>query len=708
MREDLTVFWQNNARAYELFQDLLSRAERNAYDDDFLVQLAAYREESPESERADIFAAQYLLYHGDAEGAAVCGERAYARSPVNHAVWEVLSRAYMALGRYADALVMQWYLRNAFGIAIALELPPEVLTAHTLDRLSIAMNEATYAPFISHRMSYDPAHGTSEVETAFAGEFLPVSPSITPSYYVGVYTEQEMHGNKAWLLATIRNQKNFVPYVGGDFTFDIIRAQRVQETMEVDLLPGQEIVLPLLTIHRGQELYVHTDTTDDRIWTNPATPNFFRLTEHAVFSSKEGFLVGTPIRIGHSPKRRRLVLNILVDALCWSTLRGCFEKVMPHAHRFFQQGIIFDQHFSIAEYTYPSLAVIETGMYPHHSQIFNDKIAIELRDDYTTLSEHMRDLGYATVNLMGSGDGIYNGVTRGYDRLIISAYHLHAYEGVERLCRYLDGLHDADHFVYLHCMDVHPWSIRSMQVSTPTQTHLSLSSRLTGTEEDVPSPYLKPTDLNQEAFWQGVASLDRALGTLFSYLDTHYAPEDYLISLYSDHGVPIFSKEHYIVDVQMTGAAWMMRGCGVPAGVLAHELTSIADLYPTFGHLLGFPVESYVDGILPKAFGGCGRDITYSNSLFPGRAYYLAARSASHTLCVSTEEFVSVDGRVDLAKAKALIYPRDHENEEGYAVDSEELRAFFYPRVRAFLKGIDSNGEYFPLPHPKEAPVQKS
>ena len=79
MTEDLSVFWQNNARAQELFADLLARTERGAYDDEFLKQLAAYREESPESERADIFAAQYLLYHGDAEGAAVCGERAYAR-----------------------------------------------------------------------------------------------------------------------------------------------------------------------------------------------------------------------------------------------------------------------------------------------------------------------------------------------------------------------------------------------------------------------------------------------------------------------------------------------------------------------------------------------------------------------------------------------------------------------------------------------------
>ena len=57
-----------------------------------------------------------------------------------------------------------------------------------------------------------------------------------------------------------------------------------------------------------------------------------------------------------------------------------------------------------------------------------------------------------------------------------------------------------------------------------------------------------------------------------------------------------------------------------------------------------------------------------------------------------------MDGTVDLAHANVTIYPRAHENEAGYAVDSPELRAFFYPRVREFLRGIGNNGEIFPLP----------
>ena len=59
---------------------------------------------------------------------------------------------------------------------------------------------------------------------------------------------------------------------------------------------------------------------------------------------------------------------------------------------------------------------------------------------------------------------------------------------------------------------------------------------------------------------------------------------------------------------------------------------------------------------------------------------------------------VEQDGTVDLSRAEVKIYPRDHEGEADHAVDSAELRAFFYPRARTFLREVANNGEYFPHP----------
>ena len=701
MNDDFSIFWYNDEHAQGLFYDLLARSEQGAYDDDFLMQLAAYRKAGGDAAHADIFAAQYLLANGDAEAAAVCGERAYHRRQLAPITWQTLAAAYKAQGRYVDALIMQGYLSSCFNVPIDLNLPREVLTQDVLDRLSVAMGKPSYAPIALFRMTYDKNRGLSSSATAFVGEFLPVSP-MYPPYYVGVYTEQELHGGKAWMIAATRNLDGFAAHVSGDFLFDLMRGSRAHGSAHIDLSPQQEVVLPLLgTGESTQEIRIRADHADGTALLSTATPSFFRLSETTDFSSPHDFIVGTPIAIGHAPHRRRLVLNLLVDALPWEIMGTDFAAHMPYTARFFTKGLTFRQQFSTAEFTYPSLAAIETGMYAQHSGVFNERIVMTLPPEFVTLSERMRSLGYATTNLRGDGNGVYNGVTRGYDRLIVTPYRLPAYEGAEQVIRYLEGLHDADHFIYLHAQDLHPWPNKNFSIPSAAQAQLSLADRIDASAEGKPSPYLSPSALNQAGFWQSVHSVDRALGVLFAYLEEHYTPDEYLVNLYSDHGVSIFDEISHIVSAALTHTAWMMRGAGVPKGITADEMTSTVDIYPTLAHLLGFPVDATVDGVLPRIFGGPGREIACSNSLFPTKPYFLAARSATRTLFLETEEPVSMDGTVDLSKAAVAIYPREHEKEKGYEIDDPSLRAFFYPRVRAFLKGIADNGEVFPPP--KEA-----
>ena len=699
MQDDFTVFWRNNDRTYDLFYDLLDRSERGAYDDDFLTQLAAYREAEGDAAHADIFAAQYLLASGDTEAVILCGERALRSRPIELRVWSVLSQAYAAAHRYTDALVMQGYAARFLDTSLVPNCPHEMLTAEALDRLSVAMGKPNYAPMALSRMSYNAESGFSAREGVFAGEFLPEDASVAhPPYYVAVYTEQEKQGTKAWLLNTIQDAEGFAYFVGGDFVYDLIRGERAPGKTKVYLAQGQEIVLPVVGGTGLQHLHVKTQSIEKDTPLSPGTPNFFRLTENTTLSSDHAFIVGVPIAVGHNPARRPLVLNFLADALPWEILHDHFSDWMPNTARFFAHGTIFDQHFSVSEYTYPSLPTIETGMYPHHSQIFNDNFAVSLHPDYVTLSERMHMAGYATANLMGDGIGVYNGTTRGYDRLIVTGYRQLAYEGVERMIRHLEGLRDTDQFIFLHTADQHPWPYPFYQITSSVQARLPLAERLSGAEGSEPSPYLRATPLSEEACRQGMRDLDRALGTLFTYIEEHYRPDEYLVNLYSDHGVPVFSKNHYIVSPDMTHAVWMMRGAGVPEGTVTDELTSAVDIYPTLAHLLGFPVGNNVDGVLPQLFGGRGRKIAYSNSLYPGRTYCLRARSQTHTFHLETWDGTLPNGTVDLARAETTFYPRAYEGIAGHEVDTPALRAFFYPRVREFLKGIGNNGEVFPAP----------
>ena len=204
----------------------------------------------------------------------------------------------------------------------------------------------------------------------------------------------------------------------------------------------------------------------------------------------------------------------------------------------------------------------------------------------------------------------------------------------------------------------------------------------------------------QEQFWRTLAHVDRNIGYLLSYIEEHFAEDEYIVNLYSDHGNSVFSTPTGgVVDVigeNSTRAVWMMRGAGVPEGVVAGELTSSADIYPTLGHLCGFSVAPDIDGNLPAVFGGRARDAAVSMSIFPGQTFKLAVRSHEHTLRVETQGFVDEDGTADFAEAKVAIYPRAHELEADYAVDSAELRAFFYPRARTIVQELANNGEFWP------------
>ena len=705
MNEDNRVFWHNNEQASALFYDLLARSEQDAYDDNFLMQLAAYREAAPTSERADIFAAKYLLHHGDAENAAVCAERAYRKRPVNREIWLLLAESYARLDRPVDALTMYGY---AYGLYLSPEIPMELLMRggkDGLDRLSIAAGIGTGAPMTQNRAFLAGADHALEFQLdAFVGEYLPLTPPEgSARYWVAAYVDNAFLSDQSQLIEKMRHTDVFVDRMQRDYPFCLQRAQEVRGRVTIEVPEGAEVILPIAGTEPLQELTIASKSQPPAsAYLGKWAFSQFRLTETTEITSASDavYAVGTPIRLGHSPARRKLVLNILIDGLAWNIARTHFPDAMPNIAHFFARGTIFDQHFSTSECTYPSLPVIETGRYPIHTQVFNERNSHELPLDMMTLSECMTDLGYYAAAPMGAADPIYSGTLRGYDQLNTTGWKLLSAEAVDRTIMQLEAFDETDQFLHLHVADVHPWNAKGFKFHPAVETHLPLSERLFDTDEHIASVRLPKLKIYQEQFWQSLRRADRNLAQLLTYIEEHYAEEEYLVSVYSDHGNSIFSAPvNGVMDViaeNSTRALWMMRGAGVPEGRIIDELTSSADLYPTLGALCGFPAADDIDGNLPAVFGGKERDAVYSMSMFPGQTYKLAVRTHDFALRLETQEKVDEDGTVNFADARVGIYPRTHELEEDCAVDSAELRAFFYPRARSIARAIANNGEFWP------------
>ena len=700
MQDDFTVFWRNNARAYDLFYDLLARAEKEEYDDDFLAQLAAYRGAEGNAVHADIFAAQYLLAYGDAETALVCGERAYAKRPVNYEVWKVLAAAYKGVGRKLDAITMQGHIQGLYpSEEFNLTLPREHQN-EALDRFSLAANTASYAPMVTNRAFIENNVLQFEPDV-FLGEAIPLAYSTPDNrHWVGIYVDEGFLSTMACVHAPMRHDLSF--FINNrDVTFDIQRSRDVTGSIRMEVPEDASLIVPVAGTERCQDFSIETAAGMYPGYLGKWAFSYFRLDEAATLRSDTPFAVGTPICLGHSPQRKKLVLNLLIDGLCRPAIRDLFDTYMPRIAAFFARGVIFENHFSASEHTLPSIPSIETGRCSHHTQIFNERHNHELPPSVRTIAEEMRDLGYYCSAPLITGQTLYGGVYRGYSRLISNHGFTPAYEGTERTIRILTALPDVDHFMLYHTQDVHPLNIQTpLKFSTATEVSVPLADRFVPLSPTLPSvrtPYL-PIYLKQLRV--SLQSIDRSVGALLSHIEEHYREDEYIVNLYSDHGCGLFdphtrTREVDLVGAYATGAVWMMRGAGVPEGVRVQDLTSSVDIYPTLAHLCGFSVSDDIDGRLPAIFGGTARDVVYSSSQFPGQTFKLAVRSATHTLRVETQGFTQEDGTADFAGATARIYPRGHELEDDYAVDSEELRRFFYPRARDFVREIANNGEVF-------------
>ena len=703
MTDDRIVFWRNNEQASALFYDLIDRTERSAYDDDFLAQLASYREVSPNTENADLFAACYLLHHGDTSAALICAERAYRRRPVRYAIWTLLAEIYTHLGRTIEALTMYGY---AYGLHLAPDIPIELAVrggAEGLNRLSVAAGIGTGAPLTQSRAVFDEIGLRFDLD-AFVGEHLPLTPPVgSARHWVAAYVENAFLSDKSALIEEVRRTEVFVDKMQRDFPFQLQKAQEVRGAATIEIPQGTEVILPIAGTEKLQELTVKTASLPPAAaYLGKWAFSHFRLSEttHLDAADDAPYAVGTPIRLGHSPARKKLVLNILIDGLSWNVARTRFPDGMPNIARFFARGVIFDQHFSTSECTYPALPVIETGRYPHHTQVFHAHDSHELPLDFMTLSECMTDLGYYAAAPMGASDSVYCGALRGYDMLNVSAWKLPSAEMVDRAIMQIEAFHETDQFLYLHTTDVHPWNAKGFKFYPAVETQLPLAERLFEMDESIASVRLPKLAIYQEQFWKTLCHVDRNIGVLLSYIEEHFTPDEYIVNLYSDHGNSVFSLPiNGAIDVigeNSTRAVWMMRGAGVPEGIVTDELTSIADIYPTLGSLAGFPVAADIDGNLPAVFGGKERTAAISMSIFPGQTYKLAVRTHDHTLRLETDAPLNEDGTANFAEAKVAVYPRAHELEADYALDSEELRAFFYPHARKIIQEIANNGEIWP------------
>ena len=673
-RQDL-----HDVRGRELEQEL--RAAIRAQDFGTNVQETAeeYRALCPHGELYEAFRAEEALARGDAERAVAFGEQAYAKRKMSRLVHELLYRVYMQAGRPDCALLFLILAKGPESVIFPSDAQER---ERCLNIIRLALTDAQLAPLITDAYLTESAVKT-RLFVRLGEELLRFSEDL-PRYWAGVYNPYGLmyvKSHVAELMNGAMEQHNFSIF--NDFVFDIMKAH---EALEYAAAPEKSaaVLIPIAAKKSHQMMHVRNAKIDRMRMLSEGEFNFFRIEEPTTFQSEDPLIVGAPVLLRHGAHRKKVVLNILADGLSWKEIQEADCKFVPNIMKFFSQGVIFDNSFSTAEYTYPALATIETGLYQHHTQIAKPGVPFALDPSYVTLSEQMKELGYYCTNIQSCGTGIYNGTSRGYDRLIVNHWMMPAADGVERTIRHLETFDECDNFLFMHFADTHPYNA---DVSTPAyaSAHLPLADVLQPQDRES-SVFLKPNPLSRHVNRSEIAAVDRQLGYLFDYLAAHYEDDEYIVLLYSDHGTSVHARSPYLLSEEQTGTALMARGAGVPALGRVDELTSSVDIYKILGKLAGYPIDAaYLDGSLPEAFGGQRREYTVSNSIYPGQTYKICVRTERHAFHLETEEFTREDGTVSFERCKYHIHER---NEDYREIFDDALARYFLDIVWKYTESF--------------------
>jgi hypothetical protein len=328
--------------------------------------------------------------------------------------------------------------------------------------------------------------------------------------------------------------------------------------------------------------------------------------------------------------------------------------------KFFSKGVIFNNNYTPAEWTYPSFAAIQTGTRSDQTQIFHAQGIAKLDKRYKTLAEYLAKQGYLCLNTMDGIDCVMNEVCRGF----ADSYHgyiNHAHDSVERTIQCMEAFNESDLYINLHFDDVHMTYGKEYQLGIKNQSDLYPEEYCNRDNEK--SVRAKANKVNQVHYENGLSNVDRILGNLFQYIEANYAENEYIVMLYSDHGVPIFADHIFTLAQSVTNTAFMFRGGGHQYDIVYDEVTSTLDMLAIMAKLLNFKYDdAFTDSVLPRALGGKGREYAISQSIYPGQVYRMAINTLDNEMFIQSLDKVTYDGRVNGNSFICNFYNKDKEH----------------------------------------------
>lgn len=386
-----------------------------------------------------------------------------------------------------------------------------------------------------------------------------------------------------------------------------------------------------------------------------------------------------PLVQDRTSERKRLVISIFIDSFNYSIIKkGDLKTLMPYTERFFSKGIQCSEYYAGSECTLPSISTYWTGKHSTNHMNLNEGYRLDFMRGQKVLAEYFHDAGYVTAKI-GGNDGVspLQGYIRGIDRFLYqySSQGYRAKEVVEDVLQHLETFCETDQYLWIEFVDLHDVAGGFMR-SIKVQSETPLEDRIIDNECKTTVKQTKSVN-KEKVYVRELKELDFYLNQLYQYIEEHYADEDIVISLFSDHGTAfnVDNGQSFACEQRMN-VPLMVRGSETPAG-MCDEIIESADYASIMCKLAGIPYDyEGTDANLPVVFGGINeREFALSQVLFIGDPYCGALHGKDFHYYFETAEPVTSEYQIDVEGAKSYLL-----DESGNEI-ADEVRLAEYEQV---------------------------
>ncbi|QDU65077.1 sulfatase [Engelhardtia mirabilis] len=312
-----------------------------------------------------------------------------------------------------------------------------------------------------------------------------------------------------------------------------------------------------------------------------------------------------------------------VILICWDTVRADrltpygYEKhpTTPFLSELAQKGLIFDDAWSTAGWTKPSVSSFMTGTLPAHHGVYDGSskeaagvVSDLLPDDSTTLAEVFEGAGYRTAGFVKNGHlrpGL--GLEQGFDsyRDRVGDSRAIRWEALD----WLDSLDGNEPFyLYLHTIDAHwPWEIpdeyagRFTALADVRRFQARSSADLFDAVEDGELAWTTTDQDQLDSLYDGALRYqDDQLRLLFEGLEQRGLTDNLVFAFVSDHGEALGENGRfghgYGLGQELLHVPFIISGPGIEARRSSAPV-SLLDLFPTLIAAAGIDAPATHDGI---------------------------------------------------------------------------------------------------------------